>query len=77
MGAPDISQLGTKTYPEYLEKFVAEVHPQFLSYDNYRIPYSFDQKDPAVAASYYSNLLAVRRVGSLPESPLFGLEHLL
>ena len=35
VGAPDKSQLGAATYTEYLERFVHEVKPQILSYDNY------------------------------------------
>jgi hypothetical protein len=62
LGAPDSSQLGTASYTEYLERFVQEVHPQVISYDNYTVPYSKDLKDAAVAASYFANLLAVRRV---------------
>jgi len=73
LGAPDISQLGTATYHEYLEKYVAVVHPQFISYDNYRIPYSMDQRDPATAASYYSNLLEVRRVAMEHHLPFWNI----
>ena len=40
LGAKDNSQLGTSTYTEYLERFVSEVHPQFISYDNYMVEYS-------------------------------------
>jgi hypothetical protein len=56
------SQLGTKTYDEYLERYVTEVKPDFISYDNYQIQYSMDQKDTERALSYYTNLLAVRRI---------------
>src|SRR5205807_1758717 len=35
LGAPDRSQLGTTNYTEYLERFVTEVKPQLISYDNY------------------------------------------
>jgi hypothetical protein len=62
VGAPDRSQLGTATYTEYLERFVTEVKPQLLSYDNYMIEYSDDQQDAKKAASYYADLLEVRRV---------------
>jgi hypothetical protein len=56
------SQLGTKSYAEYLEKFVDEVKPQFLSYDNYMVEMSMDLKDSKLAAKYYTNLLEVRQV---------------
>ena len=62
LGAPDQSQLGTSSYTEYLERFVAEVNPQVISYDNYMVQYSDDLKDTAQAANYYRNLLEVRRV---------------
>jgi hypothetical protein len=62
LGAPDTSQLGAPSYGEYLERFVAEVQPQLLSYDNYMVQYSMDLQDRASAANYYNNLLQVRSV---------------
>jgi hypothetical protein len=62
LGAPDTSQLGTSSYSDYLERFVAEVHPQLLSYDNYMVQYSMDLRDRDAAAKYFANLLEVRRV---------------
>jgi hypothetical protein len=62
LGAPNTSQLGTSNYTEYLERFVAEVNPQVLSYDNYMVQYSDDLKNLRTAASYFRNLLEVRRV---------------
>jgi hypothetical protein len=56
------SQLDTKNYAEYLERYVAEVKPQFISYDNYTVQYSMDLTGRARAAKYYTNLLQVRRV---------------
>ena len=69
LGAPDRSQLGTSNYTEYLERFVAEVHPQMISYDNYMVQYSDDLKNAAKAASYYHNLLEVRRVAQKHQLP--------
>ena len=69
LGAPDRSQLGTSNYTEYLERFVAEVNPQLISYDNYMVEYSDDLKDAAKAASYYQNLLEVRRVAQQHQLP--------
>jgi len=62
VGAPDKSQLGTATYTEYLERFVNEVKPQIISYDNYMVQYSDDLKDKTKAAIYYADLLEIRRV---------------
>jgi hypothetical protein len=62
IGAPDQSQLQVTSYTEYLERYVAEVHPQFLSYDNYMVLYSDDLRDPVRAARYYTNLLETRGV---------------
>ncbi|MGI8964756.1 MAG: hypothetical protein ACR2H1_01570, partial [Limisphaerales bacterium] len=62
IGTPDKSQLGTASYTEYLERFVNEVKPQILSYDNYMVQLSQDLKESNKAASYYKNLLEVRRV---------------
>ena len=62
LGAPDRSQLGTSNYTEYLERFVTEVKPQAVSYDNYMVQFSDDLRNAGRAASYYRNLLEVRRV---------------
>jgi hypothetical protein len=69
LGAPDRSQLGTSNYTEYLERFVAEVNPQVISYDNYMVQFSEDLKSVAKAASYYHNLLEVRRVAQRHQLP--------
>lgn len=73
LGAKDTSQLGTSSYTEYLERFVNEVHPQLLSYDNYMVEYSNDLKDRATAASYYRNLLEVRRVAQKYNLPYLNI----
>ena len=69
LGAPDRSQLGTSNYTEYLERFVAEVNPQLISYDNYMVQFSDDLKNADKAASYYQNLLEVRRVAQKHQLP--------
>jgi hypothetical protein len=73
LGAPDRSQLGTSNYTEYLERFVAEVRPQVISYDNYMVQYSQDLQKPAQAASYYRNLLEVRRVAQEHKLPFLNI----
>ena len=73
LGAPNMSQLGTSNYTEYLERFVAEVRPQVISYDNYMVQYSEDLREPKKAASYYRNLLEVRRVARAHQLPYLNI----
>jgi hypothetical protein len=73
IGDASFSQLGTATYTEYLERFVREVQPQILSYDNYRVLISNDLKDTAKAASYFRNLLEVRRVAQEHGLPFWNI----
>jgi hypothetical protein len=73
LGSPDRSQLGTSNYTEYLERFVAEVNPQVISYDNYMVQYSDDLKNADKAASYYHNLLEVRRVAQKHHLPCLNI----
>jgi hypothetical protein len=73
LGAGNLSQLGTDSYTEYLERFVNEVHPQVISYDNYMVESSDDLKDAAKAASYYRNLLEVRRVAQKYHLPFLNI----
>jgi hypothetical protein len=73
LGAPDLSQLGTASYSDYLERFVRDVNPQLISYDNYRVAASQDLKDPGVAASYYNNLLAIRALAMQHNLPFWNI----
>ena len=73
VGAPDRSQLGTATYTEYLERFVTEVKPQFLSYDNYMVQYSDDMQEQKRAAIYYADLLEIRRVSQKYGLPFWNI----
>jgi hypothetical protein len=59
--SPD-SQLQTKDFTTYLERYVADVKPQFISYDNYMVEYSQDLRDAKTGASYFHDLVEVRRV---------------
>jgi hypothetical protein len=69
LGAPDTSQLGTSNYTEYLERFITEVKPQVLSYDNYMVQYSNDLKESAGTASYFLNIEQVRQAGTKHNLP--------
>ncbi|MDB6125517.1 MAG: hypothetical protein JWQ71_4510 [Pedosphaera sp.] len=73
IGATDKSQLGTSNYTEYLELFVSEVKPQLLSYDNYRLLISNEFKNREKAASYFNNLLEVRRVAQEHQLPCLNI----
>ena len=66
-------QLGTKTYTEYLERFVNEVKPQVISYDNYMVEFSMDLENKEKASSYYTNLLEVRRIASKYNIPFYNI----
>ena len=72
VGAPDTSQLGTASYTEYLERFVNEVRPQLLSYDNYMVQGSDDLQGEK-AAIYYNDLLEVRRVSRKYGLPFWNI----
>ena len=72
LGAPNMSQLGTSNYTEYLERFIEIVHPQALSYDNYMVQFSMDLEN-GQQASYYRNLLEVRRVGLKHHLPYINI----
>jgi hypothetical protein len=67
------SQLETPTYTEHLERFVREVGPQFLSYDNYQVEYSDDLRKPVETASYFRNLLEIRRVALANDLPFWNI----
>ncbi len=67
------SQLGTKSYTEYLEKFVEIVKPQCLSYDNYMVQFSMDNQQSEKMDSYYSNLLEVSRVAKKYNLPFWNV----
>ncbi len=73
IGSPDTSQLGAASFAEYLERYVAEVKPQFISYDNYMVQYSDDMREPARAARYYRDLVEVRRVAMKHRLPFWNI----
>ncbi|EEF61525.1 hypothetical protein [Pedosphaera parvula] len=73
LGATDTSQLGTASYHEYLERFVKEVKPQMISYDNYMVQDSNDLENRGLAASYYRNLLEIRRVAQEHQLPYLNI----
>ncbi|MBO7678234.1 MAG: hypothetical protein J6S75_01050, partial [Thermoguttaceae bacterium] len=62
IGADVDSQMQTYTFTEYLERYVQETKPQFLSYDNYMVEYSEDLTDKDRANIYWRDLLEIRRI---------------
>ena len=73
LGADAVSQLGTWTYTEYLERYVQEVRPQFISYDNYMVEYSEDMMNTERASSYWHDMLEVRRIAMKYRLPWWNI----
>jgi len=67
------SQLETKSFTEYLERYVQEVKPQFISYDNYMVEYSDDMHDKSKAAVYYADLLQIREIAQKYKLPFWNI----
>lgn len=73
IGAPDQSQLGADSFTEYLEKFVAEVKPDFLSYDDYMVTSSDNFLNRERGAVYFKDLMEVRRVSQKHGIPFWNV----
>ena len=61
-------QLGTPTYPRYLAEFIAQVKPDFVSYDHYTITTGSDRPGP----DYFLNLKLVRDAAVKAELPFWA-----
>ncbi|HUZ47044.1 MAG TPA: hypothetical protein VMW54_10450 [Terriglobia bacterium] len=61
------AQLGTPTYDAYIQKFIDEVHPPFLSYDNYSLLHG------EMLDQFYTNLSAVRRLSLKAGIPFWNV----
>lgn len=61
------AQLGTATYEAYVEKFVREVHPPLLSYDNYSL---FNGR---MMGRFYTNLATIRRASQKAGVPFWNV----
>jgi hypothetical protein len=72
-GLPGKSQLEAKSFTEYLERYVAETKPQFLSYDNYMVGVSKDLRNRQTGARYFHDLLEVRRVAMKNGLPFWNI----
>ncbi len=71
IGADVDSQLGVYSFEEYLERYVQEVKPQFLSYDNYMIEYSEDLRAWNRAYVFFTDLFTVRRIALKYNLPIW------
>lgn len=67
------SQLQTRSFTEYLERYVQEVKPQFISYDNYMVEYSDDMQELGKAAVYYADLLEIRGIALKYDLPFWNI----
>ncbi|MGL6225477.1 MAG: hypothetical protein ACRC10_02495 [Thermoguttaceae bacterium] len=67
------SQLGARSFVEYLERYVQEVKPQFISYDNYMTEYSNDMYELRKRECYYDDLLEIRRVAQKYGLPFWNI----
>jgi len=67
------SQLGTRTYKEYIEKYIEIVKPDFVCYDNYMVEYSMDMVNKDRAFQYYTNLLDIREVAGKHSVPFWNI----
>ncbi len=67
------SQLGTKSYKEYLEQVVKIVKPDMISYDNYMVQFSMDQQVKNRAAQHYTNIMDVREISLKSNTPWWNV----
>src|SRR3954468_4878956 len=64
----DASQLGTKSYDEYIEKFIAECKPPVISYDHYAL-----MEGGGMRGEYFANLESVRRAAVKHKIPFWQI----
>lgn len=61
------AQLGAPTYEAYVQKFVREVHPPLLSYDNYSLFHG------TMMGRFYTNLATMRRASQKAGIPFWNV----
>jgi hypothetical protein len=64
--SPD--QMGVPTYQDYLDRYVADVKPRFISYDHYAL-----MDDGSLRGGYFQNLEAVRKVALRGKIPFWNI----
>jgi hypothetical protein len=65
--ARDLHVLGTNTYEEYVRKFVEQVKPSLICYDNYQFTKAGDRGD------WFENLATVRKVALEAKIPFWNI----
>jgi hypothetical protein len=64
----EASQLGTKTYDEYVEKFIETCNPPILSYDHYAL-----MEGGGMRGEYFANLESMRRAAIKHKLPFWQI----
>lgn len=62
------AQMGADTYDQYLERYVEQVDPEFISYDHYAL-----MDDGTLRGGYFQNLEAVRRASLAAGIPFWNI----
>jgi hypothetical protein len=73
IGSPNKSQLGTQSYPEYLERFATEVKPDIISYDNYKVMTSDNLQNRESGSSFFYDLIEVRKAAQAAGIPFWNV----
>jgi hypothetical protein len=73
IGSPNKSQLGTESYPEYLERFATEVKPDIISYDNYKVMTSDNLQNRESGSSFFYDLIEVRKAAQAHGIPFWNV----
>ena len=61
-------QLGAKTYPDYVAKFISTCHPPILSYDHYAL-----MDDGSIGGEYFENLEQMRTAAKKGNVPFWNI----
>ena len=70
-GPPFEPQHGTKTYEEYVDRFVAAVRPRVLSYDHYPFVTGYDRPQ------YFENLAVIRNAAIKAKLPFWQIAQVV
>lgn len=73
IGSDPKRQLQSESFTEYLERYVQEVKPHYISYDNYMVEYSEDMSQKNRAEIYWRDLIEVRRIAKKYKLPWWNI----